>query len=391
MREKWLFWVIFGIGFILLFFIVISRVFDVDFLARWLAVPDQLGPFSEPDLEQEALLQDNEAAQISIIAQDLEVPWGIVFLPDDSSILLTEKPGRVRLVSDGNLEPEPIAVFDVETTGEGGLLGIALHPDFANNNHVYLYYTYRGNNSQILNRVVRMTYQNNQLQNEQIIIDNIPGATNHNGGRIKFGPDGYLYVAVGDAGNSSLAQDLGSLAGKILRVTDEGKAPLDNPFGNLVYSYGHRNPQGLAWDDEGQLWATEHGRSGVLSGLDELNLIEGGNNYGWPLIQGDKEQKNMKTPVIHSGPSITWAPAGLTFWHGSLFFGGLRGQTLYETLIGGEEVALREHFQEEFGRIREVILGPDDFLYVSTSNRDGRGNPLLGDDKIIKINFKSFD
>ena len=230
-----------------------------------------------------------------------------------------------------------------------------------------------------------MVYKNKTLLNEEIIVDKIPGAPNHNGGRIKFGPDGFLYITTGDAQNPSQAQDKNSLAGKILRLADDGKIPDDNPFGNHVYSYGHRNPQGLTWDNQGRLWATEHGRSGILSGLDEINLIEKGKNYGWPDIQGDEIKVQMESPKIHSG-SDTWAPGGAAFLNNSIFFGGLRGQTFYEAKINGEKLELKEHFKGEFGRIREVVVGSDKMLYITTSNLDGRGSPKQGDDKIIKIN-----
>jgi glucose/arabinose dehydrogenase len=231
-----------------------------------------------------------------------------------------------------------------------------------------------------------MTYQNGQLTNEVIIIDKIPGSSNHNGGRIKFGPDNLLYITTGDAESPSQAQDTNALGGKILRVTDDGKVPQDNPFNNLIYTYGHRNPQGLAWDIDGRLWATEHGRSGILSGLDEINLIEKGKNYGWPIIQGNETKTGMETPKLNSGPYTTWAPAGATFIKNSLLFGGLRGSALYEAVINGTSITLKEHLKNEFGRIRDVVLGPDNLLYISTSNRDGRGIPGSLDDRIIKIN-----
>jgi glucose/arabinose dehydrogenase len=355
----------------------------------WLKIFSKNSLPSGSRLEQSVLPSDGEFSQATVIAENLETPWSIVFLLDDS-LLVTERPGRVRLIdSNGQLQAEPVAILkSVQEIGEGGLLGITLHPDFSTNNYVYLYYTYSGSGDDTFNRVVRMTYQNKQLKDEQIIVDKIPGSSNHNGGRIKFGPDGFLYIATGDAENPSQAQDINALGGKILRVTDEGQPVSNSPFNNLVYSYGHRNPQGLAWDNEGRLWAPEHGRSGVLSGLDELNLIEKGKNYGWPTIQGDGTKTGMETPKLHSGSSITWAPAGATFIKNSLFFGGLRGQALYEAIINGDKITLKEHFKGQFGRIRDVVLGPDNLLYITTSNKDGRGNPTESDDKIIKIDPK---
>ena len=193
----------------------------------------------------------------------------------------------------------------------------------------------------------------------------------------------------------SRGQDLRNPLGKILRIDpqpgrhDEGySVPEDNPFGNYVYSYGHRNPQGLTWDDAGRLWSTEHGRSGALSGLDELNLVENGKNYGWPEIHGQEIRAGMETPKLHSGQFATWAPAGAAYVDGSIFFGGLRGEALYEAIIDGSvggSIELRENFKNEFGRIREVILGPDGAFYITTSNRDGRGSPVVEDDRVIRI------
>jgi glucose/arabinose dehydrogenase len=303
-------------------------------------------------------------------------------------MLITERPGRVRLIDTaGQLQPDPVATIqNARGVGEGGLLGIELHPDFAENNYVYLYYTFSSSGTGTMNRVVRMTYTNNQLTNEQTIVDSIPGAFNHNGGRIKFGPDGYLYITTGDAQDPSTSQNRNSLAGKILRVTDEGLPAPGNPFNNPVYSYGHRNAQGLVWDGNNNLWSTEHGRSGALSGLDEINLINMGSNYGWPEIQGDETNEGMIEPVKHSGGS-TWAPASAAYLNGSLFFGGLRGETLYEAILEGNNVTqIKEHFKGEFGRIRDVVVGPGNTLYFSTSNRDGRGNPVDADDRIIKVN-----
>ena len=205
------------------------------------------------------------------------------------------------------------------------------------------------------------------MREDKIIVDRIPGAPNHDGGRIKFGPDNFLYITTGDAQEPSLAQDRNSLAGKILRVTRDGDPVPDNLFGTRIYSYGHRNPQGITWDNQGRLWETEHGSSAT----DELNLITPGKNYGWPEIRGDQTRAGMVSPVIQSG-SQTWAPGGVAFLNGSIFFAGLRGSALYEYKIN--EKRLVEHFKNEYGRLRDVVVGPDNMLYVTTSNRDGRGN-----------------
>lgn len=324
---------------------------------------------------------------ISTVAENLEIPWGLVFLPD-KSIMFTERPGRVRFIdSGGTLRQEPIVnISDVYAVGEGGLLGIAVHPNFSRNHFIYLYYSYRENGADMENKVVRYVFDGKKITDQKIIVDRIPGSSNHDGGRIKFGPDGYLYITTGDSQDPSLAQKVSSPAGKILRVTENGDPAPGNPFGTRIYSYGHRNPQGLAWDDRGRLWATEHGRSGVQSGLDELNLIESGKNYGWPTIQGEQKKEGMITPVLHSGATTTWAPAGMAYFNNSLFFGGLRGQGLYEAIINGANVTLRKHLDGEFGRIRDVVLGPDNLLYITTSNRDGRGFVRQKDDKIVRVN-----
>ncbi|MBI3984664.1 MAG: PQQ-dependent sugar dehydrogenase [Candidatus Levybacteria bacterium] len=329
-----------------------------------------------------------KAPVTTIVAENLDTPWAIAFLPN-KSFLVTERKGNIWLMDpNGNPSPSPVATIEnAKEIGEGGLLGIAISQNFESNNFVYLYYTYSGDGNNTLNRVVRMTFQNQKLVNEKILVDKIPGASNHNGGRIKFGPDGYLYIGTGDAQNPSQAQDKNSLGGKILRITEEGKAP-GNPFGNLVYSFGHRNVQGLSWYTNGDLWATEHGRSGALSGLDELNLIQSGKNYGWPVIEGDKKGQGMETPKENSG-NDTWAPSGAAFVGNSLFFGGLRGQSLYQAKIeNGNVIEVRKHFKTEFGRIRDVVLGPDGLLYITISNQDGRGVPKTGDDKIIKVNIQ---
>lgn len=330
--------------------------------------------------------QAKDAPQVEIVVQNLEVPWDMVFLPDNS-MLVTERKGTVRLITpDGKLQEKPVVTLtQVNQIGEGGLHGIALHPEFSQNNFLYLYYTYANDENNTLNRVSRFSYSNGSLQNEQIIVDAIPGASNHDGGRIRFGPDNYLYITTGDAQEPSLSQNRNSLAGKILRVTDSGEPAPGNPLNTRIYSYGHRNPQGIVWDDKGQLFATEHGRSGIQSGLDELNLIQAGENYGWPTIEGDESREGMVTPLLNSGAQTTWAPGGIAYTDGALYFTGLRGQSLYKATPRGDTVDLTTYLSGEYGRLRNVIVGPDGLLYVSTSNRDGRGIPQRDDDKILRI------
>lgn len=324
---------------------------------------------------------DFEAYMVGAVATGLFVPWDTAFLPD-GDMLVPERSGALRRIG---RNPAVITVPAVLDTGEGGLMGLALHPAFAQNSLLYLYFTTAEGGQK--NRVARFRLDGNQLLDRKIIIDNIPSAIYHDGGRIAFGPDGMLYITTGDANNPDSAQDLGSLAGKTLRLTPNGQIPADNPFGTAVWSYGHRNGQGLAWDSRGRLWETEHGRSGALSGFDELNLIEKGKNYGWPVIQGDETRAGMVTPVRNSGANETWAPAGIAFANGSLYFAGLRGSALYQVSMDNNGVigSIQKHLSGKFGRLRAVVLGSDGALYISTSNRDGRGTILAGDDKILRV------
>lgn len=338
---------------------------------------------SEPPTTQRGLrVGDLPDGTVSEVARDLEIPWDLEFLPD-GDLLVTERPGR--LVRIGDDDRRVYAIEGVRHVGEGGLMGLSLHPEFQRNRWIYLSYTAQvgGANE---NRVERYRLDEGGPRSRELILGGIPAAPFHDGGRIEFGPDSLLYITTGDAGNPGRAQDRGSLSGKILRLTAEGEVPPGNPFGSPVFSYGHRNPQGLAWDMAGRLWITEHGRSGFQSGLDEINRVEAGRNYGWPEIQGDASAPGMVSPVLHSGPAHTWAPAGAAYWNGSLFFGGLRGEALYELRIEEDgEGELRAHFVGEFGRIRDVRVGPDGMLYFTTSNRDGRGRPRDADDRILRI------
>lgn len=323
--------------------------------------------------------ENNETDSTSVIAENLEIPWGVDFLPNDD-MLVTERVGNLLRIEEG--EDGQLEIYEVNGVahrGEGGLLGVAVHPNYSENNLVYLYMTSEVEDG-LQNRVVRYEFEGNQLTNPEVVIEDLPGAEYHDGGRMHFGPDSKLYITAGDATNGEWAQDPDILAGKILRINPDGSIPEDNPFDNEVYSYGHRNPQGLTWID-GQLWATEHGEEHN----DELNKIESGENYGWPVIEGNESRSNMQQPEIYS-PNSTWAPAGMAYTNRSIFFAGLGGQTLYEAEIeDGEVTELNHHLEDEYGRLRAVELGPDGYLYVSTSNTDGRGDPESNDDRIIWV------
>ncbi|MDZ4231988.1 MAG: PQQ-dependent sugar dehydrogenase [Candidatus Pacearchaeota archaeon] len=371
--------------------VVLAGVLLLVFLHGGKLVPLFFSPQEPPEEERGLEAVKTGGENILTTADSLVIPWEIAFLPE-GDLLATQRTGELLRIGDGRTA---YLVEGVRHTGEGGLLGMALHPGFAENRWVYLYLTAAGEGGGLVNRIERYRLEDDVLSERTVIFSKIPGAQFHNGGRMEFGPDGLLYITTGDAGNPNAAQDVNSLAGKILRIGDDGSVPPGNPFGNAVYSFGHRNPQGLVFDDKGRLWSTEHGRSGAATGFDELNLIEKGKNYGWPVIQGDERREGMETPELHSGPDFTWAPGDVEYIpgsgfgeeEGSLFFGGLRGEALYEvpvTKVGLGD--LKAHFFQEFGRIRAVRLGPDGMLYLSTSNRDGRGTVRPGDDRIIRVN-----
>jgi len=343
--------------------------------------------------------------QIEVVARGLETPWAIAFAPD-GRIFVSERPGRIRMIKDGKLQKKPWMEIDAYETGEAGLLGLAVDPAFERHRLLYAAYTYRDSNGRFKNRLVRLRDDpaTDKGVMDRVLLDGAAGSRNHDGGRVKFGPDGKLYWTMGDAQETRFSQDISSLNGKILRLNPDGTIPQDNPFPKSpVYSYGHRNPQGLAWQlGTGRLYATEHGPSGFQGCcLDEINLIEPGKNYGWPAIRGDQTRDGMVSPVLHSGDSETWAPCGATFvtrgptgnpWAGSLLFTGLRGQSLYRAVFDPNDprkVARFERlFVREFGRLRDIVEGPDGALYILTSNRDGRGRAASDDDRVLRVVFK---
>jgi quinoprotein glucose dehydrogenase len=327
-----------------------------------------------------------------------------VFRPDGRG-LLSERPGRIRLVKNGKLLKAPYANLDVAHEGEGGLMGLAAHPEFSGGQpYLYVMHTYRKGSS-LYNRVVRLKDLSDRGVFDRVIIDQIPGGRFHNGGRIVFGPDGHLYVATGENFEASLAQDLRSLAGKILRITPEGDIPNENPFkGSAVYSYGHRNPQGLAWHPETRdLFESEHGPSGEFSlfAHDEINVIVKGGNHGWPEVVGAPGRKPYIDPLIVW--KQTTPPSGITYYNGKslphlrgdLFVATLRSQSLIRIRLKRinhryrvtdiERWFAKDDGDGTFGRLRDVVEGPDGALYFLTNNRDGRGDPRRGDDKIYRI------
>lgn len=337
---------------------------------------------------------------IQTVATGLNTPWAIAFAPD-GRIFLTERSGRIRTIERGQLRAEPWLTLEVAATSESGLMGLAVDPQFGQNRYLYAAYTYRNDAGRLANRLARLREEpSGKGTLDKVLIDHVAGAHNHDGGRVRFGPDGKLYWTTGDAQTTRHSQDLRSLSGKILRLNTDGSIPSDNPFPNsYVYSYGHRNPQGLAWQPgTNRLYATEHGPSGFQGCCrDEVNFIEPGKNYGWPDIRGDDTKDGMMAPVIHAGTSETWAPGGATFvgrgpWSGSLLFTGLRGQTLYRVILDANNPRrvdkLERYFVRQYGRLRDVTEAPDGSLYLLTSNRDGRGRPGDDDDRVLRLTFK---
>jgi len=355
----------------------------------------------KPQTVEDVFLPEGDNVRVEIWVKNLKVPWSLVFLPDGRA-LVSERGGKIRIIQNGKVLTKPYAEIEVEARGEGGLMGLALHPMFEDKPYVYAMHTYKLG-SEVANRVIRLRDNGEEGVFDKVIINGIPGGRNHNGGRISFGPDGMLYITAGEIFHAELAQDINSLGGKILRVTPEGGIPKDNPFKDSpVYSYGHRNPQGIDWQPAtGKLFESEHGPSGEFSRFahDEINIIIKGGNYGWPAVIGAPGKK----PYID--PLIVWKdatpPSGMTFYSGDLL-GHLKGDLFVATLRsealirigfkpGSSDISKIERWfagdsgTGKYGRIRDVVQGPEGALYFLTNNTDGRGSPRPDDDKIYRI------
>ncbi len=342
------------------------------------------------------------SVQAETVVSGLEVPWALAFLPN-GDMLVTERPGRIRMVKDYNgnarLVEKPVAAVSTANTSEGGLLGIALHPDFENNRLFNIYVTVSKNGS-TMNQVEqwRLSEDGTSAQQVKIIFDEIQAASNHNGGRIAFGPDNMLYVGTGDAGTPDLSQDPNSPNGKLLRLTPEGEIPDDNPReNNPLFLMGIRNTQGWAWpndNDAGTLWVTDHGPSGEMMrfGHDEVNIVSANDNLGWPTIYKCQNEPGLIAPslvwqnAVPPGGAAIYTGNDIPEWKGNLIMGTLGSRHLHRVVIENGSVSSHEvYFRNQHGRLREVIMSPEGDLYVTTSNCDGRGNCPDTGDEILRI------
>ncbi|MCA0971172.1 PQQ-dependent sugar dehydrogenase [Halobacillus litoralis] len=310
---------------------------------------------------------------MEVLADELRSPWDLEIYGED--YFISEREGNVVTVADGQVNRAPLQTSEeIVQIGEGGLLGFHLHPDYETNNLAFAYHTYEDNG--LKNRVVLVENQGSEWIEIESVLENIPGARFHNGGRIEMSPDCFLFVTTGDALEENTARDLSSLSGKILRMNMDGRVPSDNPINNsYVYSYGHRNPQGLAWTEEGQLYASEHGPDAH----DEINRIDAGADYGWPDYVGDEHDDSVTAPLFHTGTE-TWAPSGITIYEDQLWIATLRGTALRTlSLEGGNP----EVVTEQYGRIRDVVE-QEGVLFFITNNTDGRGSPADNDDRLVR-------
>lgn len=318
------------------------------------------------------------ASSATLLVRRLEVPWGVAFLPSGAALVGERRSGDVLLVSATGRATRVGRVADVDDRGEGGLLGLAVDPDDPTRVYAYLTSTHDDN------RVVALRLTGTTLRADRTLLTGIPAGGRHNGGRIVVGPDGRLWIGTGDAGETSRAQRRSDLGGKILRIERDGSIPSDNPFGTAVWSYGHRNVQGLAFDSAGRLWATEFGQDTY----DELNLIRRGGDYGWPIVEGRGGDSRFVDP------QVVWrtdeaSPSGLAIVDDVAFVGALKGRRLWQVpLAGGRAGTPVSAFRGTYGRLRTVVAAPDGTLWVTTSNRDGRGDPTADDDRVLRVTLR---
>lgn len=344
------------------------------------------GKQTQNEMEHEQSQSDDnqerkETKGIETVAQGLDIPWSIA--RSDDVFYLSERPGKIIKI-DGNKKTEQQVDLDkeVSTAAEAGLLGFVLAPDFKDSKEAYAYYTYEDNNQ--FNRIVKLKLENDTWKEDEVLIDKIPSGQYHHGGRLKIGPDDKLYATTGDASDEQNAQDKDTLGGKILSINLDGSKPKDNPISNsYVYSYGHRNPQGIVWTPDGQMYASEHGNQAN----DEINEIKEGQNYGWPVIEGNEENDNMETPIFTSGSDDTWAPSGIAFKDGIIYSAALRGEGIMKFDVEKDEM---KKVATKYGRIRDVYIVNDDLYFVS-NNTDGRGNPSQNDDKMYKVSLSQLN
>ncbi|WP_070373396.1 PQQ-dependent sugar dehydrogenase [Mammaliicoccus sciuri] len=344
------------------------------------------GKQTQNEMEHEQSQSDDnqerkETKGIETVAQGLDIPWSIA--RSDDVFYLSERPGKIIKI-DGNKKTEQQVDLDkeVSTAAEAGLLGFVLAPDFKDSKEAYAYYTYEDNNQ--FNRIVKLKLENDTWKEDEVLIDKIPSGQYHHGGRLKIGPDDKLYATTGDASDEQNAQDKDTLGGKILRINLDGSKPKDNPISNsYVYSYGHRNPQGIVWTPDGQMYASEHGNQAN----DEINEIKEGQNYGWPVIEGNEENDNMEKPIFTSGSDDTWAPSGIAFKDGIIYSAALRGEGIMKFDVEKDEM---KKVATKYGRIRDVYIVNDDLYFVS-NNTDGRGNPSQNDDKMYKVSLSQLN
>lgn len=339
--------------------------------------PSSLAPGTQTPSTPAAQPGPVTPSAVEEIVTGLPAPWSIAFVPggDGAALVTLRDEGTIVLVDASGAVTPVGSVPGVDGTGEGGLLGLAFDP--AAPSDLYVYATMGSQNV-----VQRTTYADGALGSFSLVLDGIPAGTRHDGGRLAFGPDGMLYISTGESGVPEDAQELDNLGGKILRITPGGDVPDDNPFdGSPIWSYGHRNVEGLAFDDEGRLWASEFGDRSA----DELNLISPGQNYGWPFVEGIGGAPDYVDPVTEWRPTSESSPSGIAYVRDTIFVAALRGERLWQVPVDGSTAGEPVAFVEDYGRLRDAVLAPDGTLWVLTNNTDSRGDPRDGDDRILRL------